>query len=203
MLDTIVVGVDAGAEGRAPVVLARELADAAGARLLLVHAYPYDLLPLEGTVTEVTVAEEIHDDARRLTAAIRDELAPDAEVRVLPDTSPARALHEVCVEERAALLVVGHGRGHTVRGAVHHAPCPVLVAPRDGDAEPSGVEAVDGAPPEAAELARWVAGRIGARVLLVVASTRLGPLDRLLRGDAEDRAVRDAACAVLVVPRAG
>jgi nucleotide-binding universal stress UspA family protein len=268
MLSTIVVGVDASAQTRDAIALARAVAGATGARLLLVHAYPYDLLPLGGTVTEVRVAEEMHADAVRFTAGLRDALAPGADVHVLPDTSPARALHEVCEEEHAGVLVVGSAQrgpdgrasaGGTARAALHHAPCPVLVAPRGlaGDGAPPprldrvgvGVDGSHEAGP-ALELARALAAASGARLVLLTAvgrpdeveatrarlagaadgaeaevlqgppaaalverSARLdllvlgsrgrGPVRRLLLGGTSERVVRDAACAVLVVPRAG
>jgi nucleotide-binding universal stress UspA family protein len=126
---TIVVGVDGSAEGRAAVVAGQALAEAMDAQLELAHAYPYDLLPLEGTVTEVQVSEEMHAEAERLTERVRDELAPEARVRVMPDTSPARALHEICEEDGARLLVLGSA-GPIAVAALHHAPCPVLIARR-------------------------------------------------------------------------
>jgi len=126
---TIVVGVDGSAAARAAVLVGRGLAEALGAELELAHAYPYDLLPLEGTVAEVQVSEELHAEAERMTAVVRDELAPGARVRVLPDTSPARALHEICEEDAGRLLVLGSA-GTVAVSALHHAPCPVLIARR-------------------------------------------------------------------------
>lgn len=121
------VGVDGSAHGRAAVLCGQALAKAMDATLELAHAYPYDLLPLEGTVTEVQVSEEMHAEAERITGAVRDELAPGATVRVLPDTSPARALHDICEEDGARLLVLGSA-GPIATAALHHAPCPVLIA---------------------------------------------------------------------------
>ena len=127
MFGTIVVGVDGSARARTAVLTGHALAEALDAELELAHAYPYDLLPLEGTVAEVQVSEEMHAEAERLTRTVRDELAPGALVRVLPDTSPARALQEICEEEGARLLVLGSA-GSTAVAALHHAPCPVLIA---------------------------------------------------------------------------
>lgn len=266
MAGTIVVGVDAGAQSRDALVLARALARATGDALELVHAYPYDLLPLSGTVTEVTLAEEMHAENEREVEQLRDALAPGAAIRVLPDTSPARALHEACEELGAELLVLGStGRaadghvvaGETAKAALHHAPCPVLIAPRglanrprpllrtigvgfDGSAEAlharqiaqglaraAGARLVlltavhrGGGDPAAGE--RAAAGdRIGdheieelegkaaealvARSpgldLLVLGSRGWGPVRRLLLGSTSEHVVRDASCAVLVVPR--
>jgi nucleotide-binding universal stress UspA family protein len=127
MFGTIVVGVDGSAQGRAAVIAGQALAQAMGADLELAHAYPYDLLPLEGTVAEVQVSEEMHAEAERMAQTVRDELAPGATVRVMPDTSPARALHEICEEDGARLLVLGSA-GPIAVAALHHAPCPVLIA---------------------------------------------------------------------------
>jgi nucleotide-binding universal stress UspA family protein len=127
MFGTIVVGVDGSARGRAAVMAGHALAEVMGARLELAHAYPYELLPLEGTVAEVQVSEEMHAEAEQLIETVRDELAPGAAVRVMPDTSPARALHEICEEDGARLLVLGSA-GPVAIAALHHAPCPVLIA---------------------------------------------------------------------------
>jgi nucleotide-binding universal stress UspA family protein len=265
MAGTIVVGVDGGAQARDAIVLARAVAAATKERLELVHAYPYDLLPLSGTVTEVTVAEALHDDNERATQQLRDELAPEAGLRVLPDTSPARALHEVCEDVGADLLVLGStGRGlaghvvagETAKAALHHAPCPVLIAPRGLAAAPTGPRLAtigvgfDGsaealhARERAQGLARALRARLvlltavasggdaeGARErlsdrigdhelevlqgkaadalvarsggldLLVLGSRGWGPVRRLLLGSTSEHVVRDAGCAVLVVPR--
>jgi nucleotide-binding universal stress UspA family protein len=264
MLGTIVVGVDSSEESRDAIALARLVAGAAGGSLLLVHAYPYDLLPLEGTVTEVQVIEDLRDEAAAFTAELRDTLAPGAATKVLPDTSPGRALHDVCEQVEAGLLVLGSHRrsasgraaaGGTAKAALHHAPCPVLVAPRGVAATGRlTVKAIgvgfDGSPEarQALELGREVGEATGGEIvlltavaggddtaaarermaeaggglpvevlegkaadaliarserldLLVLGSRGWGPVRRLLLGSTSERVVRDAGCAVLVVPR--
>jgi nucleotide-binding universal stress UspA family protein len=262
MLGTVVVGVDATATSRDAVAAACALAR----DVVLVHAYPYDLLPLPGTVVEVDVAQQSQAQAEAFVAGLRDELAPGARVRVLPDTSPGRALHEVCEEEGADLLVVGssqsahEGRaqpGAVSQGALHHAPCPVLVTARGGWGDGRlaaigvGYDGSDGSH-EALRLADRLAAITGARLrlitvvphqdgvvearraledvaedcaapavadaaagdaehvlaqrsaeldVLVLGSRGWGPVRRLLLGSTSDRVVRDAGCAVLVVPR--
>lgn len=215
MLHRIVAGMDAGPPGRAAVALARRLAEATDAELLLVHAYPYDLLPLEGTVAEVSVAEELHADAERLAAGLRDELAPGARTRVLPETSPARALHETCVEERADVLVVPAPLGPA---ALHHAPCPVLVAAGGdsrGDAGAAGPlreigVGWDGSPParHALELARVLAEGSGARLVALAAGAAPDapagvPLERLEGRPAEALAARSSGLDLLVLGSRG
>lgn len=188
MLGTIVVGVDSSAESRDAIALARIVAGAAGGDLLLVHAYPYDLLPLEGTVTEVQVIEDLRDDAAAFATALRDELAPGAATKVLPDTSPGRALHDVCEQVDAGLLVLGSHRrsasgrtaaGGTARAALHNAPCPVLVAPRGVAATGRFSVATigvgfDGAAESrhALAVARDVAQATGAQIVLLTAVGR-------------------------------
>jgi len=262
---TIVVGVDNSRESWDAVVLARIVAKATDDKLLLVHAYPYDLLPLEGTVAEVAVIEEQRDQAIRFIGSVRDELAPGAATKVVPDTSPGRALHDICEEADARLLVLGSHRrtadgraaaGGTAKSALHHAPCPVLVAPRgvaaagtidvhrigvgfDGspearhalalarevgkatggeivlltvahdagaDAEGARARAADAAgclPVEVLEgkAAEALVARSKDLDLLVLGSRGWGPVRRLLLGSTSERVVRDAGCAVLVVPR--
>ncbi|MBX5442561.1 MAG: universal stress protein, partial [Solirubrobacteraceae bacterium] len=174
---TIVAGVGFGDSSRAAVATARALAEALGARLVLAPAYPYDLLPLEGVVVEVQVSERMHAEAQERVRAVRDELAPGAEIRVLPDTSPARALHEVCEDERAGLLVLG-AAGEIGTAALHHAPCPVLVGAAPPPWATVGV-GVDGSPESrhAEALAQRLARAAGARLvrLTVVGEHRQAP----------------------------
>lgn len=165
MFATIVVGVDGSASARAAVLAGHDLARAMGADLELAHAYPYDLLPLEGTVAEVQISEEMHAEAERLIQTVRDELAPGAQVRVMPDTSPARALHEICEEDGARLLVLGSS-GPIAIAALHHAPCPVLIARKPLPWRTVGV-GFDGSPESlhAREVADAVARVAGARLI--------------------------------------
>jgi nucleotide-binding universal stress UspA family protein len=179
MFARIVVGVDGSAHGRAAVLAGHALAEALGAQLELAHAYPYDLLPLEGTVAEVQISEEMHAEAELLIETVRDELAPGAAVRVMPDTSPARALHEICEEDGARLLVLGSA-GPIATAALHHAPCPVLIARRGLPWRTGGV-GFDGsaASLHAREVADAVARATGATLI---------PLTVVRDGDAAARA---------------
>jgi nucleotide-binding universal stress UspA family protein len=178
MFGTIVVGVDGSAHARAAVLAGQALAEAMGAELELAHAYPYDLLPLEGTVAEVQVSEEMHAEAEQLIGTVRDELAAGARVRVMPDTSPARALHEICEEDGARLLVLGSS-GPIATAALHHAPCPVLIARRSLPWRAVGV-GFDGSAESlhAREVADAVARATGADLI---------PLTVVRDGDPESR----------------
>jgi nucleotide-binding universal stress UspA family protein len=107
----------------------------------------------------------MHAEAERLAETVRDELAPGADVRVMPDTSPARALHEICEEDGAKLLVLGSA-GSTAVAALHHAPCPVLIARTPMPWRTVGV-GFDGSPEslQAREVADAVARAAGARLI--------------------------------------
>jgi len=210
MFGTIVVGVDGSAHGRAAVVAGEALAQAMGAELELAHAYPYDLLPLEGTVAEVQVSEEMHAEAERLTETVRDELAPGARVRVMPDTSPARALHEICEEDGARLLVLGSA-GPIATAALHHAPCPVLIARKPLPWQTVGV-GFDGSAESlhAREVADAVARATGADLIpLTVVRDGAAPaaaadgVEALTGKPAEALAQRAAGLDVLVVGSRG
>jgi nucleotide-binding universal stress UspA family protein len=114
----IIVGVDASERAADAVALAGVLARAAGAELLIAHAYTSEAIPLE----------------RHLEAA-----GVPAHAVPLPGGSPARLLQELAERANAAAIVIGSshrgelGRvfaGTTAERLLHGAPCPVVVAPR-------------------------------------------------------------------------
>jgi nucleotide-binding universal stress UspA family protein len=143
MFNSIIVGVDGREGGRDAIALARALA-APGARLVLVNAYPYDVAPSRASSGAYDAA--LRDATEELLAQERREAAvPNAELAVIADTSPARALQTAAEREEADLIVVGstHRRsalgqvlaGDIARGTLHDASCPVVVAPRGFDAD--------------------------------------------------------------------
>jgi nucleotide-binding universal stress UspA family protein len=114
--------------------------------------------------------------------ALRDELAPEAIVRVAADMSPAHALRRVAAAEQADLLVVGSRHRRRLQRIVesdhamqvlHGAPCAVAVAPDPLAPRPQlariGV-GIDDTPESelALEMARDLARRTGARLWLHV-----------------------------------
>src|SRR5215213_1759740 len=132
---TVVAGMDGRAEGLDAVALADRFAALAGARLVVVAAYPY--APLSSRVldapTDAATAREALESARRALGA------RDAQLMTVAGSSPGRTLHEVAEELGAGLIVVGsshHGpAGRLVLGGVtaetlRRAPCAVAVAPR-------------------------------------------------------------------------
>jgi nucleotide-binding universal stress UspA family protein len=144
MFSTIVVGVDARDGGRDALALADRLARSFVGALIAVHAYPYDYYVSRGANADF---EAVMRDAAHET--LDDELERAgvmATAIVMPDDSPARALHRTAARQGAELIVVGsshRGRlgrvlaGDVTAGTLHGAPCPVLVAPR-GYAEHGG-----------------------------------------------------------------
>ncbi len=137
MSKTIVVGVDGREGGRDALSLAGRLARMSGADLIALRVLPFDYYATRAA--SPSFAEVVDEDA---SAELAEELARAdvrASVRLQSDSSPARALHRVAEQERAALIVVGsthRGRagrvlaGDHAAGTLHASPCPVVVAPR-------------------------------------------------------------------------
>jgi nucleotide-binding universal stress UspA family protein len=129
VFETIVVGVDGREGGRDALSLAVRLADMSGASLVAVRNMSAGPPPF--------VKRSVQDARTQLA----DEVAYTghaARVRVLGESSPARALHRVAEEDRAGLIVVGSTRrgvagrllaGDHAVGTLHASPCPVAVAP--------------------------------------------------------------------------
>jgi nucleotide-binding universal stress UspA family protein len=137
MFNTIVVGVDGREGGRDALSLAGRLAVMSGGSIVAVRVLPFDYyVARAGAPPYASIAQP---DAE---AELQEELSKaeiTARIRVMGDTSPARALHRVAEEERADLIVVGsthHGRvgrvlaGDDAAATVHGSSCAVAVAPR-------------------------------------------------------------------------
>jgi nucleotide-binding universal stress UspA family protein len=133
----IIVGVEDSARSRDAVAFADQVAATCGARLILADAYPSARLP--SRVVSAEFEALLHADAEVTLLRMRREArSSDVETRALPDTSPARALHELAEDEDADLIVVGSsGRGDvgrvlagtTADRLLHGSPCPVAVVP--------------------------------------------------------------------------
>ena len=136
MFENIIVGVDGDEGGRDALSLAARLADMSGASLVAVRNLPYNYyVSRAGSPPFARLSE---DDARAELAEEVANAGHTARVRVLGDSSPARALHRVAEEEGAGLIVVGSTRrgiagrvlaGDHAAGTLHVSPCPVAVAP--------------------------------------------------------------------------
>jgi nucleotide-binding universal stress UspA family protein len=136
MFEKTVVGVDDRQGGRDALALAATLTAATGRELIAVRAYPHEAHPSRASVG--AYEEDMRADASEELARIVADSGVAARRLIVGDTSPARALHHAAEEEEADLLVVGSthrgqvGRvlvGGVTAGVLHHAPCPVAVAP--------------------------------------------------------------------------
>lgn len=174
MYRTIIAGCNGRERGRGAVSLAHAIASATGARLLLVGVHHYPPLPFPGSYA--SQREELEHELR----AVRDELAPEALIRVVGDLSPAHALRRIASAENADLLVVGSRHRRRLQRIVesdqalqvlHGASCAVAVAPDPVPARPElhriGV-GIDATPESALALvmARELAQRTGADLSL-------------------------------------
>jgi nucleotide-binding universal stress UspA family protein len=137
-MSEIVIGVDGTERGEDAVAFGRRLAAFAGARLVLVHAFPYD--DIRGRATSLAYRDDLREGAEALLSAVRDRYRLEASTRAVACTSPARALHEVAEQNGAALVAVGSshvGRarrvlpGSTAERLLHGSPCAVAVVPSD------------------------------------------------------------------------
>jgi nucleotide-binding universal stress UspA family protein len=145
----IVVGIDDSAGAQDALAFATRVAQATGASLRLVSAFPYSDVPGRGA--NRTYREYLRADAQELL----DRVAGGVEgittsTEAIPDPSPPRALHAVSEREGVALVVVGSTRrgpaGRVVPGStgerlLHGSPCPVAVVPR-GYADAGPIETV-------------------------------------------------------------
>jgi nucleotide-binding universal stress UspA family protein len=136
MFEKTVVGVDHREGGRDALALAATLSAVTGGELIAVRAYPHEALPSRAMVGGFE--EDMRADASGELERIVTDAGVEARRVIVGDTSPARALHHVAEKEDADLLVVGSthrgqiGRvlvGGVTAGVLHHAPCPVAVAP--------------------------------------------------------------------------
>jgi nucleotide-binding universal stress UspA family protein len=139
-VSTIVIGVDDSTRSEDALAFGRRLAGASSGRVVVVNAYPYVEVPSSFPTSEYR--EALRDDARELVRRMTELLIGDGrrpiETYVVADTSPARALHDVAVQEQASVIVVGSthtgraGRvlpGSTGERLLHGAPCAIAIAP--------------------------------------------------------------------------
>src|SRR4051794_12572926 len=141
-VSTILIGVDASERSEDAIALGRRLADAAGADVIVACAFPYSDTP--SRASNLGYRNALRDDARETAQSMRERLEGFPEqrshIRIMPNSSPAHALHDLAEAERAALLVVGSthtgraGRvlpGSTGERLLHGTPCSVAIAPKD------------------------------------------------------------------------
>lgn len=174
MFRKVVVGVATRAGDQEAIALARALAPSA--ELVLVNAYPFDNVPSRFAL--LAYGNALRADAKHALENVREAAGiPDAGIDLVPDTSPARALHRVASRRHADLLVIASSRrghlqrillGDVARDVLHGAPCPVAVAPHGSTGAAIGTIGVafDGSPESrlALELAAAIAADLGARL---------------------------------------
>jgi nucleotide-binding universal stress UspA family protein len=156
MFQTILIGYDEPERGGEATALAQTLRDPHTGTLVLTSAYPPAPLPVGRYVGSQDI-ELLREQAEERLLVARDAL-PDRErvmIRAIPSDAAARVLAEVAETEQADLVIVGSSRrsalgrllpGTTAERLLHHASCPVAVAPRGysgGDIRRIGV-AYDG-----------------------------------------------------------
>jgi len=190
MFRKIVVGYDGSEHARDAIALARALAEATGAGLLVACVYPQSPLHRLGSAVDPAHEQALREWAESVLGAA--ELGAGVETRVVPGGSPANALNDLAEAERADLIVLGSthrgAAGRVLPGSVaerllHGAPCGVAVAPR-GFAERAATDirvigiAYDGWPESDAALqaASSLAETLGAslRVLTVIEPLSMG-----------------------------
>ena len=140
----ILVGFDGSEGGRDALELARVMAEATGAGLLVATVLPYGPLPIPYELLEEEEAERARpllDEARRRLDGL------EVETRAFGGGTPAGVLNDLAERERIDTIVVGSphrgpvGRvllGSVADGLLHGAPCEVLTAPRGYAAEERG-----------------------------------------------------------------
>lgn len=135
-IPTVIVGIEHSERSRDALALARTLARALGARLMLASVY---LVEPRGASGAYARALEAEAQATLEWAAGPLGDVPHVECRTIPSLSVAQGLQELADAEDALTIVVGpshRGRlGRLCPGSVgqrllHGAPCPVAIAPR-------------------------------------------------------------------------
>jgi len=146
MFENVLVGVDGRDGGRDAIALARDLAGGR-ARYLLANAISAAAGGRAGAMWLATS----YRYAQALLDREREQAGIAAETTTLCDSSPARALHELAVRERADLIVVGAGhRRHLSRvllgddalRVADRPPSAVAIAPAGYRTDPGGWQTI-------------------------------------------------------------
>jgi len=138
MTRRILIGADGSSRARDAMALGALLAPVLEAEPTLLYAHPYgDLESLlsEGDYEQL-VREVVESSSRQAQSHFGTATAP--RLLLIPDRSPARALHAAAVEPDVAAIIMGSSRrsaigrvlpGGVVQRLLSGAPCPVVVAP--------------------------------------------------------------------------
>lgn len=139
LYDTIVVGVDEGAQAMDALLLARMLAEPSRARLIVTHVSPVARWVPAQTLEELAsaIARRAHEILVPAARAVSEY--QEVEFRTLLDDCVPRALSNLAEAEKAQLIVVGSthraGLGRVTPGStgsqlLNGVACQVAVAPR-------------------------------------------------------------------------
>lgn len=144
-LKTILLTTDFSDTSKRAFPLARHLATALGAKLLLAYVEEDRLPPLTLEYTDIGLEEIVERQQQRaereLERLVKEEFADLDVERTMANGIPHREIVELAERLEADLIVMAtHGRGfisHAILGSttervVRRAPCPVLVV-RDAD----------------------------------------------------------------------
>ena len=181
-MSKIIVGVDESPGSADAIALASSLAGMTGAQLMLVNVFPYDVHPSRAVnyEFETYMRQDSQELLERLRSSHGDE---SAEVKAIPNPSPAHGLHALAEKVDASLIVVGSthtgraGRvlpGSTAERLLHGSPCPVAVAPKDYAQRAGAAPAIIGCGHDgsasahhALETAHRIAAASGARLRVI------------------------------------
>jgi len=182
----ILVGYDGSDGGRDALELARVLAEATDASVLVAAVLPYGPLPIPYELLE----EEKAERARPLFDEARERLGElEIETRAFGGGTPAGVINDLAEREEVETIVIGSphrstvGRvllGSVADGLLHGAPCETVTAPRGYAAEQHGpfrtiAVAYDDTGEAKAALARAEALALACRATIVVFTVSAPP----------------------------
>jgi len=182
----LLVGYDGSDGGRDALALARILAEALEASVLVVTVLPYGPLPIPYEVLD----EEKAERAQPLFEEARKQLGElEIETRAFGGGTPAGVINDLAEHDGVDTIVVGSphrgpvGRtliGSVADGLLHGAPCEVTVAPHGYAAEESGpfrtiAVAYDDTPESKAALKRAEKIALACRATIVIYTVSAPP----------------------------
>ncbi|HET9676624.1 MAG TPA: universal stress protein [Solirubrobacterales bacterium] len=183
----LLVGYDGSNGARDALKLARVVAEAAGAGVVVVTVLPCGPLPVPYALLD----EEKEEWAEPLFAEAKEHLGElEVETLAFGGGTPAGVINDLAEREGFASIVVGSphrgavGRtliGSVANGLLHGAPCEVIVAPRDYASEDDWpfrtiAVAYDDTPEAKAALGRAEEIALACRSKIVIYTTSMPPV---------------------------
>lgn len=184
--DRLLVGYDGSDGGRDALELARVMAEATGASVLVVNVQPYGPLPIPYEILDLEEAEQVQplfEEAKKQLGDLR------VETRAFGGGTPAGVITDLAEREEVQAIIVGspHRRaigqtliGSVANGLLHGAPCEVVVAPKGYAAESHGpfrtiAVAFDDTAESRAALARAEEIALACRATIVIYTVKASP----------------------------